>query len=120
MRARVDVIQQRNYDLMQRGGKAIVELFDAIAAARARGATPDQLAPALAFHRGAAWRLDFIAAENSMGFHAPQEAARILGEAIDLARQGQIAAMNAGAPPAATVAPPAPPATPPAPVTPAK
>ena len=35
-------------------------------------------------------RLDFVAAENSMGFHAPQEAARILAEAIDLARQGQI------------------------------
>jgi formate-dependent nitrite reductase cytochrome c552 subunit len=32
--------------------------------------------------------LDFIAAENSMGFHAPQESARILGEAIDFARQG--------------------------------
>ena len=25
-----------------------------------------------------------------MGFHAPQEAARILGEAIDYARQGQV------------------------------
>jgi nitrite reductase (cytochrome c-552) len=26
-----------------------------------------------------------------MGFHAPQEAARILAESIDLSRQGQIA-----------------------------
>ena len=34
---------------------------------------------------------DYVAAENSMGFHAPQEAARILGESIDLARQGQLA-----------------------------
>jgi nitrite reductase (cytochrome c-552) len=25
-----------------------------------------------------------------MGFHAPQEAARVLGEAIDFARQGQV------------------------------
>jgi nitrite reductase (cytochrome c-552) len=25
-----------------------------------------------------------------MGFHAPQEAARLLGEAIDYARQGQL------------------------------
>jgi nitrite reductase (cytochrome c-552) len=31
-----------------------------------------------------------------MGFHAPQEAARILGEAIDYARQGQAAALAAG------------------------
>ena len=29
-----------------------------------------------------------------MGFHAPQEAARILGEAADYARQGQIAAVE--------------------------
>jgi nitrite reductase (cytochrome c-552) len=39
--------------------------------------------------RHAQWRLDFVAAENSMGFHAPQELARILAEAIDYARQGQ-------------------------------
>jgi formate-dependent nitrite reductase cytochrome c552 subunit len=30
-------------------------------------------------------------AENSTGFHAPQEDARILAKAIDLARQGQLA-----------------------------
>ena len=35
---------------------------------------------------------DFVAAENSMGFHAPQEAAMVLGEAIDFARQGELAA----------------------------
>lgn len=39
--------------------------------------------------RTAQWRLDFVAAENSMGFHAPQELARILGESIDYARQAQ-------------------------------
>ena len=33
-----------------------------------------------ALQRAAQWRLDFVAAENSMGFHAPQEMARILGE----------------------------------------
>ncbi len=27
-----------------------------------------------------------------MGFHAPREAARVLGEAIDYARQGELAA----------------------------
>jgi nitrite reductase (cytochrome c-552) len=29
------------------------------------------------------WRLDYIASENSKGFHASQEAARILAESID-------------------------------------
>jgi nitrite reductase (cytochrome c-552) len=42
--------------------------------------------------RAAQWRLDFVAAENSMGFHAPQEMARILGESIDLSRQAEIRA----------------------------
>ena len=46
----------------------------------------------LALQRKAQWRLDFVAAENSMGFHAPQETARVLAEAIDYARQGQIVA----------------------------
>jgi nitrite reductase (cytochrome c-552) len=32
-----------------------------------------------------------VEAENSMGFHAPQEAARLLGHAIDYARLGQVA-----------------------------
>lgn len=49
------------------------------------------LAPARDAQRRAQFFLDFIEAENSIGFHAPQEAARILGEAINFARQGQIA-----------------------------
>ena len=47
------------------------------------------LAASRQMHRKAQWRLDFVAAENSMGFHAPGEAARLLAEAIDYARQGQ-------------------------------
>ena len=44
--------------------------------------------------RQAQWRLDFVAAENSMGFHAPQEMARILAESIDLSRQAEIKAAS--------------------------
>jgi len=105
--ARVDAIQDRNHGLLQRGGSAITELMDAIVAAQNGGANTAALDPARALQRRAQWRLDFIAAENSMGFHAPQEAARILGEAIDYARQGQVLAERvvgkavAGAPAAA-------------------
>lgn len=98
MQARVATIQGRNYELLQRGGAAIVELIDALVKAKAEGATDAELAPALALQRRAQWRLDYIAAENSMGFHAPQEAARVLGEAIDYARQGVAAALRRGAP----------------------
>jgi len=92
--ARVDQIQERNFELLQRGGAALTDLLDAVLAAKAAGADEAALAPVLELQRSAQWRLDYIAAENSMGFHAPQEAARILGEAADLARQGQVAALK--------------------------
>jgi nitrite reductase (cytochrome c-552) len=96
--SRVETIQSRNYALMQRGGAAIVDLIDAVVKAKAAGATDAELETARAMQRKAQWRLDYIAAENSMGFHAPQEAARLLGEAADYARQGQIAALTRAMP----------------------
>ncbi|MDP6578257.1 MAG: ammonia-forming cytochrome c nitrite reductase subunit c552 [Candidatus Marinimicrobia bacterium] len=94
IKRRVDVIQQRNFDLLQRAGSAIMALLDAIDEAKSKGASADDLKKAQYFQRKAQWRLDFIAAENSMGFHAPQEASRVLGEAIDYAWQGTLAAFN--------------------------
>lgn len=93
---RVDAIQQKNHDLLQRGGAALMDLLDAVQAAKQAGATSEQLEAAMEFQRKAQWRLDYIAAENSMGFHAPQEAARILAEAADYARQGQVEALKLG------------------------
>ena len=94
LKARADKIQLTNHELLQRGGAAIVDLIEAIVQAKQAGARDDQLEAARRLQRRAQWRLDYIAAENSMGFHAPQEAALILGEAIDFARQGQIAALE--------------------------
>jgi len=93
---RVDNIQERNFQLLQRAGAALMGQLDAIAEAKSRGASESDLQPTLDLQRKAQWRLDFIAAENSMGFHAPQEAARILGEAIDYAHQGSLLATNWG------------------------
>ncbi len=92
--ARVDAIQERNHQLLERGGAALVDMIDAIVAAKNAGISDDKLKPAFELQRKAQWRLDCIAAENSMGFHAPQEAARVLGEAIDYARQGQLIAVE--------------------------
>jgi nitrite reductase (cytochrome c-552) len=94
--ARAEAIQDRTERLMGLVENALLALMDAVQAATARSARPEALADARAFHRKAQWRLDFVAAENSKGFHAPQEAARILGEAIDFARQGQAAALAGG------------------------
>jgi nitrite reductase (cytochrome c-552) len=92
---RVLTIQDRHYALLQRTARATTDMLDAIVAAKKAGASEADLQAAATFHKKAQWRLDFVAAENSMGFHAPQEMARILGEAIDFARQGQLEADRA-------------------------
>ncbi len=119
LRSRVDLIQERNHKLLSRGGAAIVALIDALSAAKKAGLADERLQAARLLQRRAQWRLDFIAAENSMGFHAPQEAARILAEAIDYARQGQLALTSPPSSPAAVPAAPAAPAGPAAPAPPA-
>jgi len=96
IKARVEVIQGRTRELLDRAEDACVDLIRAIEAAKKRGATDAQLAEARKHHRAAQWRADFVQSENSRGFHAPQESARVLGQAIDLARQGQLKATMAG------------------------
>jgi len=61
-------------------------------------ASPEQLAKARDYQRRGQFMIDFIMSENSMGFHAPQEAMRILGDAINLCRSGQLALHGAPAP----------------------
>jgi nitrite reductase (cytochrome c-552) len=92
---RVTIIQDRTQGLLDRAEQAVVDLINAIVAAP--NASPAALEKARQAQRQAQFRLDFVSAENSMGFHAPQEAARILAEAIDLARQGELALLQAKA-----------------------
>lgn len=90
IRSRVTAIQDRTQSLLDRGEQAVLALVQAIEKAKGAGATDDQLKAARDLHRKSQWRLDYISAENSMGFHAPQESARILAEAADFARQGVV------------------------------
>ena len=89
LKARVETIQDRTFELRNIAMDALVDLIGDIKTAREAGATDTQLAAARDFQRRAQFYLDFIEAENSMGFHASQEAARILGHSIDFSRQGQ-------------------------------
>jgi nitrite reductase (cytochrome c-552) len=90
LRARVETIQQRTYKLRNLAMDALMGLIEDLKAAKAAGKTDSELARAQDFQRKSQFYLDFVEAENSTGFHAPQEAARILGESIDFSRQGQI------------------------------
>jgi len=106
---KVHTIQDRTKGLLDRSAVAMTEMLDAIRDAQAAGATAEQLAPILKLQNKATWRLDFVSSENSMGFHADQEAARILGESIDYSRQATAAALRLRAPQApATTQPAAP------------
>jgi nitrite reductase (cytochrome c-552) len=92
--ARAQTIQDRTHTLLGQASRALTDMLDAIQSAKAAGATDAELAPAYALQRKAQWRIDFISSENSMGFHADQEAARVLAESIDYSRQAQVAALS--------------------------
>jgi len=78
-------------------------LIDAITAIKAAVAKPDSdptlLDEARTLHRHAQFMWDFISSSNSMGFHNPDEALRILRNATDLARQAQMKASQAAGDP---------------------
>ncbi len=92
LRTRVAIIQDTTAGLLRRSEEALLAAIDAIVAARQAGATDEELKDALQLHRLAQMRWDFISSENSTGFHSPQEAARVLAESIDLARQAELKA----------------------------
>lgn len=106
LRARVETIQTRTHNLRNVAMDALVDLINDIKAARASrtntagsagttGSTDAALTTAQDFQRRAQFYLDFIESENSNGFHASQEAARILGESINFSRKGQLALRGA-------------------------
>jgi nitrite reductase (cytochrome c-552) len=93
---RVSQIQGQVNQTMFATEDAIIQAINTIEAAAAlEDVNVDILADARQLHREAQLRWDFIAAENSMGFHNPEEALRILAAATDLARQAQLAAVEA-------------------------
>ncbi len=94
LQQRVETIQDRHHALLARAGQALVAMLDAVKGVKEAGASEAQLGPILEQQRKSQWRLDFVAAENSMGFHASQELARILAESIDLSRQAEVAAVR--------------------------
>jgi nitrite reductase (cytochrome c-552) len=95
LKSRVETIQDRTFELRNLAIDAVLELANGIAAAVNVDSTRPQIRTARDFQRKAQFLTDFVEAENSMGFHADQEAARILGRAIDYARRGQVALYGA-------------------------
>ena len=91
LKARIETIQERTFKLRNVAMDALMDLIKDLKGAKGAGKSDKELAAAQDFQRKAQFYLDFVEAENSTGFHAPQEAARILGESVDFSRKGQIA-----------------------------
>ena len=90
LKSRAETIQGRTFALRNSAMDALVDLINDIKMAGEAGRNDSGLTAARSFQRKAQFLLDFVEAENSMGFHAPQEAVRILGESINYSRQGQV------------------------------
>lgn len=96
LKQRVATIQNTTAELLRLAEKALTDASDAIQTVQRAGASDKDLTNARTLYRNGSMRWDFVFSENSTGFHSPQEAARILGNAIDLARQAQLEAERLG------------------------
>ncbi|MDN5570056.1 MAG: ammonia-forming cytochrome c nitrite reductase subunit c552 [Propionibacteriaceae bacterium] len=117
MRTRVETIHDRYEHTKDVAFDALVQLIDEAEAARANGVDQARLDEAWQYQRKAQFFIDYVVSENSRGFHAPAYTQRILADATDAARRGQLALLGqtypeASAPTPEPVAPFTPPPTP--------
>jgi nitrite reductase (cytochrome c-552) len=98
MKARVEGIQTRFIYARDVAMDAVVELIKDIQGQQGKVSEAD-LNTARDFHRKAQFYLDYVEAENSMGFHASGEALRILTDSTNFARKGQLALRGYRSPP---------------------
>ena len=111
LRSRVHTIQDRTYQLRNIAIDASIELAKGIERAVDGGGEAQRIEAARTYQRRAQFLADYVEAENSMGFHADQEAARVLGLSINYARLGVAALFGDELPDAAPPLLPAPPQT---------
>lgn len=99
LQARVVALQDATSALSAVAEAELAALIDAIVAAQDAGADTTALDAARQAQRSAQFRWDFVDAENSSGFHAPAEAARLLQDAADLARAARVKLQSEAASP---------------------
>ncbi|AGC47079.1 putative cytochrome c nitrite reductase catalytic subunit NrfA [Myxococcus stipitatus DSM 14675] len=87
--SRAETLQTRTFQTRNLAMDALVDLIHDLERAQKMGTPEASLAKARDFQKRAQFYLDFVEAENSMGFHADQEAVRILGNSINFSRLGQ-------------------------------
>ncbi len=94
LRGQVTAIQDRTVSLMMRAGYStatVAKLFEKAHAVQASGKNIDKALydKAKDFYEEAFYRVVYIGAENSVGFHNPTEAQRNLGDAVAFASKAE-------------------------------
>ena len=94
LKEQVTSIQDRTVSLQIRAGNAtaaLAKLFEMVHKAQADGKTIDKALydKARDYYEEAFYRSLFIGAENSIGFHNPTEAMRVLGDSLGFATKGE-------------------------------
>lgn len=90
LRSRVESIQDKVREGRTRAETMLARAHFDIAAAMQAGAGDDELAGARDLVRKAQMRWDYVAANNGMGFHSPQECMRVLDASVDLGAQSRL------------------------------
>ena len=94
LRAEVESIQDRTVSLMIRSGYAtatVAKLLEKVHTTQAAGKAidPPLYDKAKDYYMEAFLRLNFVGAENSVGFHNPAEALRVLGDSLAFAGKSE-------------------------------
>ncbi len=89
---RVYSMQTKHFNLRLKTEDALVHAHFDVAACAEAGATAAELKPLQALLWRAQLRWDYVAANNGMGFHSPQESVRVMGLSINAAHKVRIAA----------------------------
>jgi nitrite reductase (cytochrome c-552) len=90
IRTRVETIQTKVHDSRKKAEEALVKAHFDIAAAMQAGIPDSDLKEPRRLVRLAQFRWDYVAANNGMGFHSPQESTRILADAIAQADEARV------------------------------
>ncbi len=88
---RVITIQDRFIESRDIAMDALVALIDDLEKAQTDGTSMDRIELAREYQNQASFYIDYVYSENSYGFHAPDYTQRILNQATDAARKGQLA-----------------------------
>jgi nitrite reductase (cytochrome c-552) len=90
VRSRVTSIQDKTHEMLTNALNSITKLHLEIGDAMKLGAKDEELAASRDLVSKAQMYWDYVAAANGMGFHAPQESARVLSKSLQIATDGRL------------------------------